>query len=90
MKELRQIVKKKKETTVQGLKEERKRVEETRKRREINDLKSGQFQVVIIKWIRLKIHKKLRNGQEKLESCYKRFLLKFSIIKFKYKNVEFI
>jgi hypothetical protein len=45
-KQLRKIVKKKKEENVQNIRNERKRVEEMRKRRELNDFKSGQYQVV--------------------------------------------
>jgi hypothetical protein len=48
IKQLRQIVKRKKEDNVQAVRDERKRVEEMRKRREINEFKSGSYQLVTL------------------------------------------
>ena len=57
LKELRQMIKKKKEKTAAQLKAEQQRLEEKRKRKEINIIKSGKYDVIknptkIKKWKR--------------------------------------
>jgi hypothetical protein len=47
LKELRQKLKQKKTDKIDDAKKERQRLIEKKKRKEINDLKSGQYQVVI-------------------------------------------
>lgn len=47
LKELREILKQKKSDVADSMRAERKRIEEKRKRKELNDIKSGKYDVVI-------------------------------------------
>ncbi len=53
LKEFRQKLKERKMNNIDKVKKERERLKEKKKRKEMNDLKSGKFEIVILKYIHI-------------------------------------